>query len=169
MDFSSIVKNNLKRVGKTQRWLADQLQVTPGTVNKYLNNPSLDTIRRIDSVLPLPEAAGLLHSGERLRYYVGKEKQKMLVAEDTEASRNFLQNILKITNPESISDDAPPEILYGLESLTLAYSDVLEDPDARADFAELVQVIVELSQEQRRGLLQFVKGFDKREILQDGS
>ena len=126
MDFSSIVKNNLKRVGKTQRWLADQLQVTPGTVNKYLNNPSLDTIRRIDSVLPLPEAAGLLHSGERLAGCVGNDGQ------------------------------TSPEILNQLESLTLAYSDVLEDPDARADFAGLVQAIAELSTARRRALLQFL-------------
>ena len=77
-------------------------------------------------MLPLPEAAALLHSGERLAGYVGNDGQ------------------------------ASPEILSQLESLTLAYSDVLEDPDARAEFAGLVQAIAELSPQRRRALLQFL-------------
>lgn len=126
MSFSDIIKDNLKKNKLTQVWLAEQLGVTPGTVSKYLENPTLETIRRIDAVLPLPEAAALLHSGERLAGYVGNDGQ------------------------------ASPEILSQLESLTLAYSDVLEDPDARADFAGLVQAIAELSPARRRALLQFL-------------
>jgi len=130
MNFSEIVKNNLKRTGKTQVWLSEKLGITPQTVNRILKNPTLDTIRRIDAVLPLTEAAGLLHSGERLGAYVG-------------------------------SDGTPPEILDQLESLTLAYADVLEDPDARADFAGLVQAIAELSPGRRRALLLFLQADDK--------
>lgn len=131
MDFNKLVTNALKRAGRNKKWLAEQLGISAGTLSRYFTNPTLDTIRRIDSVLPLPEAAALLHSGERLSKYVGNEN----------------------TNPE---------ILARLEYLTLAYSDVLEDPEARAEFAELVQAISQLTPEQRRGLLLLLQTFDMR-------
>lgn len=132
MNFGEILRKELKKQGKTQRWLANELGVTPAAVTKYLNgNPSWDVITKINSVLPLPEAAALLQTGERLSKYVGNEN----------------------TNPE---------ILARLEYLTLAYSDVLEDPEARAEFAELVQAISQLTPEQRRGLLLLLQTFDMR-------
>jgi len=126
MNFREIVKKNLDIHGQTQRWLAKQMGISPSGLQAMFNNPTLESMRRIDSVLPLPEAAALLHSGERLAGYVGNDGH------------------------------TSPEILSQLESLTLAYSDVLEDPDARADFAGLVQAIAELSPARRRALLQFL-------------
>lgn len=130
MDFGEIIKRELKKSGLTQRWLADQIGTSPSGLQNLFRNPTLETMRRIDSVLPIPEAAALLRSGKFLSGYFGNEHKPT------------------------------PEILDGLESLTLAYQDVLEDPDARADFAALVEAILELTPGQRRGLLQFVQGFD---------
>lgn len=131
MDFGEIVKKHLKKHGMTQKELAKKMNASPSGLQAMFKNPTLDTIRRIDSVLPIPEAAGLLHAGERLAKYLGNEN----------------------TNPE---------ILARLEYLTLAYSDVLEDPEARAEFAELVQAISQLTPEQRRGLLLLLQTFDMR-------
>lgn len=128
MNFKEIVLKNLSKLGKTQKWLAEQIESTPSGLHSLFVNPTLETIRRIDAVLPLPEAAGLLHSGDRLRSYLGNE--------------------------------TTPEILTQLESITLAYSDVLADENARADFAGLVQAIVELSPTRRAALLQFLKDDD---------
>lgn len=137
MEFGQILRDELKRQGKSQRWLAEQLQVSPAAITKYLKgNPSWDVIQRINSVLPLPKAAALLQSGQYLQRYVGNDL---------------------------VFKDAPthPEILDNLKSLTLAYQDVLEDPDARADFAALVEAILELTPEQRRGLLLLIQSSDK--------
>jgi transcriptional regulator with XRE-family HTH domain len=131
MDFSTTVKKQLKQRGKTQKWLAAQLGITPQTANRILKNPTFDTIRRIDAVLPLPEAAGLLHSGKRLARYVGKDP-----------------------------DVFEPEIMGELESLSLGYSDVLQDPEARAEFYGLARAILELSTKQRQALTLLLESFD---------
>lgn len=132
MNFGQIVKKNLTSAGLTQKWLADQMGVSPSHLQAMFKNPTLDSVRRIDEVLPIPEAAGLLHSGKRIAAYAGND------------------------------GTTPPEILDGLESLTLAYQDVLEDPDARADFAALVEAILELTPKQRRGLLHLIQTSDKQ-------
>ena len=53
MNFADIVKRALKRQKKTQRDLAAALGVTPQNVTKIIKNPTLDTINRIDAVVPI--------------------------------------------------------------------------------------------------------------------
>lgn len=64
MEFSDIVKRELRQKGKTQRWLAAKLGITPGAVTKSLyGNPTIDVVRRINAVLPLPEFAAFFDDG----------------------------------------------------------------------------------------------------------
>jgi len=107
MNFNDIVTAALEREDKNKTWLADQLGISRGTLSRYFKNPTLDTIRRIDAVLPLPEAAGLLHG---------------------------------------------PDVLRDLSVLSAEFVDVLEDPQARADFDALVSTIAQLSPQQMHGL-----------------
>ncbi len=68
MNFGEILRNALIREKKTQAWLARKLGVTPGTITGYLNRtPSIKIIKKINEVLPLPEAASLLRPGEQTK------------------------------------------------------------------------------------------------------
>jgi hypothetical protein len=90
MDFSDIVKRQLKKHGHTQRWLARQLGVTPGAVTKTLyGNPTLEIMRRIDAVLPLPEAAGLLHGPDVLGQLAALTREYSDVLGDDAARADF--------------------------------------------------------------------------------
>lgn len=142
MEFGQILREELKRQGKSQRWLANKMGVSPAAVTKYLNgNPSWDVIQKINSVLPLPKIADVFNKTEFLDRYLQKKSQ--FVIHDSRTKYN---------EDESFENQ---------EKITFAYKDVLSDPDARAEFAELVEAILQLSPEQRRGLLQLIQGSDK--------
>ena len=72
MQFREIVKRELKKQGKTQKWLSEEIGSSPSGLQSLFSNPTLDSIRRIDAVLPLPEAAALLHTRDFLNGYLGK-------------------------------------------------------------------------------------------------
>ena len=127
--FSDIVRNALKREQKTQRWLATELGVTPAAITKYLKgNPTLEVIRRIDAVLPLPEAAGLLRTSSRLAAYMGKSE-----------------------------NDFVPEILDALREATKHCQEVVTDPKERSDLAELIYAYVQATPSTRHAILTLLK------------
>lgn len=62
MEPGDHIRNALKKSGKTQAWLADQLGVTQSGVSAYLKNPTIKTLRKINAVLPIPELQPLLNT-----------------------------------------------------------------------------------------------------------
>lgn len=125
MTPGDIIRSALKKAGKTQEWLAGELEVTQSAVSAYLRNPTVKTLQKINAVLPIPELRPFL---------VPNEERPPLDAVASEALATLPEDLKELLRVNF--DD--PDLRASFEDLRWLYT---EAPDEfRRVFLDLLAV-----------------------------